>query len=511
MPLNEIEGVVKMSVEAAVNRLINYGIKYELISQSDIDFVVNGLLDLLEIEVFEFKMTDVSETIDELLAPILDHGVEKGLIHHDTIDERDLFDTKVMGLLMPRPSEIKGHFEWLYQKEPKQATDYFYQVSQASNYIRRQRIKKDKHWQVKTVYGELEITVNLSKPEKDPKTIALAKQLPSSGYPKCVLCKENVGYAGHLAHPARQNHRVIPVELVGEAWYLQYSPYVYYHEHCIVLKREHEPMEISRITFERLLAFVAQFKHYFAGSNADLPIVGGSILTHDHFQGGAHEFAMNKAEILQTFEVPGFETTEMGLLNWPLTTLRLKGTDHNELANLAEHLLIKWRMYSDEACGIHAYTDETPHQTITPIARFRDGCYELDLVLRNNKTSDEHPDGIFHPHKQYHHLKKENIGLIEVMGLAILPGRLLFELDILKQALVKGDVQILLNSGQKKHQAWFLELMAQCVGLDEVSIEGLIKQDIGLKFAEILACCGVYKLNEAGLAGVCRFVEAAMS
>lgn len=499
-----------MSIEVAINELINYGITYELIGQSDVDFIVNGLLDLLEIDGFEFKEMDVSETIDDILAPILDYGVEKGLINHDTVDERDLFDTRVMGLLMPRPSEITANFEQLYQADPKQATDYFYRISKASNYIRTQRVNQDKHWQVKTVYGELDITVNLSKPEKDPKTIALAKEIPSSGYPKCVLCKENVGYAGHLARPARQNHRIIPVDLVGESWYLQYSPYVYYNEHCIVLKQEHEPMEISRITFERLLAFVAQFKHYFAGSNADLPIVGGSILTHDHFQGGAYEFAMNDAKILKTFEVPGYETIEMGLLNWPLTTLRLKGTDRNKLADLSEHILFKWRTYSDPTCEIYAYTDETPHHTITPITRFRDGYYEIDLVLRSNRTSDEHPDGIFHPHKQYHHLKRENIGLIEVMGLAILPGRLLIELDILKQALLEGDVRILLDSGQDRHHAWFLELLDRCNGLDEASIEELIKKDVGLKFAQILECCGVYKLNEAGLSGVCRFVEAAM-
>lgn len=497
-----------MSVEVAMNRLINYGINYELISQWDVDFVVNGLLDLLKIDVFEFKVIDVSETIDEILAPILDYGVEKGLINHDSVDERDLFDTKVMGLLMPRPAEITGKFKRLYQKSPKQATDYFYQMSKAANYIRTQRINQDKRWQVKTIYGKLDITINLSKPEKDPKTIALAKKLPSHGYPKCVLCKENVGYAGHLSHPARQNHRIIPVELVGESWYLQYSPYVYYDEHCIVLKQVHEPMEISRITFERLLAFVAQFKHYFAGSNADLPIVGGSILSHDHFQGGAYKFAMNDAKILKTFEVPGYETIEMGLLNWPLTTLRLKGADRFKLADLAERILIKWRTHSDRTCGIYAYTGETPHHTITPITRFRSGYYEIDLVLRNNQTSDDHPDGIFHPHKQYHHLKKENIGLIEVMGLAILPGRLLIELDLLKQALVEGDIQILLDSGQERHQAWFLELKDQCDGLDEASIEELIKRDVGVKFAKILECCGVYKLNETGLAGICRFVEA---
>lgn len=497
-----------MSIETDINRLINYGIKCGLMKQDDVDDVANKLLHLLRVKRFSYlKLTDNPDDVSEILDHILNYAVSEKLLATDTIDERDLFDTKVMGYLMPRPSEVNAKFENLYQLEPKKATDYFYQLSQSSNYIRTARIKKDKQWKVKTRYGELDLTINLSKPEKDPKIIALMKSIPSSGYPKCVLCKENVGYAGHLNHPARQNHRIVPVSLQGEQWYFQYSPYVYYNEHCIVLKNEHGPMEISRLTFERLLVFVGGFKHYFAGSNADLPIVGGSILTHDHFQGGAYEFAMDDAEALQTFEIPGFETIEVERLNWPLTTLRLKGKDVVQLADLAEHVLNTWRAYSDPACGIYAMTDQTPHNTITPVTRFRDGCYELDLVLRNNRTSDEHPDGIFHPHQQYHHLKHENIGLIEVMGLAILPGRLFSELDILKQALVVGDVHLLLASELDKHQAWFLELVDRSTSLGEEEIEELIEQDVGLKFAEILECCGVYKLDEAGLAGVRRFVE----
>ena len=497
-----------MSIETDLNRLINYGIKNDLMKRDDIDDVANKLLDLLQIKSFSYvKMTDTNNDISAILDNILSYAKNVGLLATDTIDEYDLFDTKVMGCLMPRPSEVNTKFETLYKLEPKKATDYFYQLSRASNYIRTARIEKDKQWKVKTSYGKIDLTINLSKPEKDPKTIAQAKLIPNGGYPKCLLCKENVGYAGHLAHPARQNHRIVPVTLLDEQWYLQYSPYVYYNEHCIVLKREHEPMEISRLTFERLLEFIAQFKHYFVGSNADLPIVGGSILTHDHFQGGAYEFAMDRAEVLQKFKIPCFPQVGIELLNWPLTTLRLKGEDVEGIADLAEHVLNTWRAYSDPSCDIYAMTGEVPHNTITPIARFREGYYELDLVLRNNRTSDEHPNGIFHPHQKYHHLKKENIGLIEVMGLAILPGRLLLELDILKQALIACDVEILLSSKLDKHQVWFLELREQSIGLDEKEVEELIQQDVGLKFAEILACCGVYKLDEAGLSGIHRFVE----
>lgn len=500
-----------MAIQTDINRLINYGIKCGLIKQDDVDDVANKLLDLLQVNCFSYvKLTEVNEEVSEILSSISDYAVSTKLLIGDTVDERDLFDTKVMGYLMPRPSEVNAKFKSLYQVQPEQATDYFYQLSQASNYIRTARIKKDKQWKVKTRYGEIDLTINLSKPEKNPKTIALAKSIPSSGYPKCVLCKENVGFAGNLNHPARQNHRVVPVTLNNEAWYLQYSPYVYYNEHCIVLKGEHEPMEISRLTFERILAFVDQFNHYFVGSNADLPIVGGSILTHDHFQGGAYQFAMDNAKVLCSFEIPRFEKINVQLLNWPLTTLRLKGKERVQLTDLAEHILNVWRDYSDSSYGIYAQTDQTPHNTITPIARFRDGYYELDLVLRNNRTSDEHPEGIFHPHQQYHHLKKENIGLIEVMGLAVLPGRLILEIETLKRALVMCDVHILTEAGLDKHALWFHELTDRSLDLSEEEIEELIRQDMGLKFAEILECCGVYKLDEAGLASFHRFMEAAM-
>jgi UDPglucose--hexose-1-phosphate uridylyltransferase len=498
--------VNSLEINKYVNELLYYGLVQKLIRKSDVDFVANQLLDLLQIKRFKFEEVSLDKPIDLILAGILDYAVLKGLINNDTVDERDLFDTKVMGLLMPRPSEINDKFESLYKEHSKKATDYFYHISKASNYIRTERIKADKRWKVKTIYGEFDITINLSKPEKDPKTIALAKSLPNRGYPLCVLCKENVGYAGHHAHPARQNHRIIPVELANEAWYLQYSPYVYYNEHCIVFKGEHAPMVISKKTFECLLDFVKQYKHYFVGANADLPIVGGSILSHDHFQGGVYTFPMDNAEVLREFEILGFDDVKVGLLRWPLTTLRLKAKDTSRLVALATIILQKWRGYSDENLGIYAETEGVPHNTITPITRYRNEIYEIDLVLRNNKISSEHPDGIYHSHKRYHHLKKENIGLIEVMGLAVLPGRLLGEIDVLKEALLKRSVAILENVGLDQHKSWYDELQACVDGLKVAQLEELIKQSIGLKFAEILECCGVFKLDDEGLVGIEKFI-----
>jgi len=500
--------MMNVTINQSINELLCYGIHAVLIKIEDIDFVANGLLDLFQVDQFDFEVQIVTKSIDEILAPLLDAAHALGLIENDTIDERDLFDTRLMGYLTPRPSEVNEIFSTFQKTDPKRATNYFYRLSKATNYIRSERVKKDKHWKVMTQYGEIDISINLSKPEKDPKTIAMAKSLPSSGYPKCVLCKENVGYAGHLNHPARQNHRIVPVELTQEAWYLQYSPYVYYNEHCILLKEDHVPMAISRRTFERLLDFVSQFKHYFAGSNADLPIVGGSILSHDHFQGGSYTFAMDNAEVLHNFNITEYPGIGVELLKWPLTTLRLKGEDLTRLSDLGEHILENWRQYSDTSLGIYAYSKDVPHNTITPIARFRDGLFELDLVLRNNRTSAQYPDGIFHPHEKYHHLKKENIGLIEVMGLAILPGRLVVELDVIKEALVKNDPELLVSTGLEKHSIWLAELFEQKAGeeLTHAELDHLIKQSIGIKFAEILTCCGVYKLDEAGLAGVERFV-----
>ena len=498
---------VNIMIKQNINELLNYALNTNLIHEADVDYVANQLLDLLKVSEFEFVHISPERNLAEILLAISDYAFENQIITTKTIDEYDLFDTKVMGLLIPRPTEVNAKFTELYMSDPRFATDYFYEMSKASNYIRVDRIAKDKQWQVETTYGNLDLTINLSKPEKDPQTIALAKSLPKSGYPQCLLCKENVGYAGNLAHPARQNHRIIPVTLADERWYLQYSPYVYYNEHCIMLKEEHEPMAVSKATFSRILSFVDQFKHYFAGSNADLPIVGGSILTHDHFQGGAYHFAMDSAKVIETFKVANYENIDVALLHWPLTTLRLKGDDIVELANLGEHILNKWRGYSDEELGIHAFTGETPHNTITPIARYQNGKFELDLVLRNNRTTLEFPDGIFHAHPRYHHLKKENIGLIEVMGLAILPGRLVEELAVLKEALLKQDCEILAAAGLEMHDHWYRELTPFASG-DETKVMQLIERSIGQKFAKILACCGVYKLDEAGLAGVKRFLEA---
>ena len=496
-----------MRIQESINELINYGLTHELLTTDTANFAANRVLEVLQVDAYEFKKLTINKNLDEILAPMLTYALKCGLIKNDTTDERDLFDTKMLGLLTPQPQHITTKFQQLQAVNPQSATDYFYKLSKATNYIRTERIKKDQQWQVATAYGTLNLTINLAKPEKDPKTIAQAKLLPSSSYPKCVLCKENVGYAGHLNHPARQNHRIVPVQLGEEQWFMQYSPYVYYPEHCIVLSADHVPMTITRQTFAYLLDFVSQFKHYFAGSNADLPIVGGSILSHDHFQGGNYRFAMNTAQVLQTFTIAGYPEICTQLLNWPLTTLRLSGTNLEQLADLANHILEKWRAYSDPSCEIYALTNAVPHNTITPIARFNAGVYELDLVLRNNQTTAAHPDGVFHPHQQYHHLKKENIGLIEVMGLAILPGRLLFELDALKAALINQDVKLLIDANLAKHQAWFFELQAKSRQLDALAISDLIKQDVGLKFVKILECCGVYKLDEAGRRGINRFME----
>lgn len=498
-----------MSINYEINRLVSFGLQHQMIEASDVMYVANKIIEILNLSSFEYEAIelDVMEHPSEILDVILDYAAENGILECDSIDHRDLLDTKIMDCLMPRPSEVIKSFNKLYAKNPKEATDYYYDLSKSSNYIRVSRVAKNLSWKSTTKYGDLDITINLSKPEKDPKAIAMAKSLPSSNYPKCLLCKENVGYAGTLNHPARQNHRIIPLTLTNEDWYLQYSPYVYYNEHCIILKGEHEPMQISALTFERLLQFVEQYQHYFIGSNADLPIVGGSILTHDHFQGGAYEFAMEKASILKTLNVLNYADVEVGFVNWPLSVLRLKSVDYKRLVELGDIILKQWRNYSDEELGILAYTDETPHNTITPIARFKDGKYELDLVLRNNRTSDAHPDGIYHPHVHLHHLKKENIGLIEVMGLAVLPGRLKDELEVVKEALIERDTAILITENLEKHVSWLEEMLDRYEQVTPESAMEIIENEVGTKFVEILECCGVYKLNEVGLEGVQRFIN----
>ncbi len=430
--------------------------------------------------------------------------MEQGRLE-DNQDARDQFDTELMACLTPRPSEVAARFQALYQESPQAATDYYYGLSRATNYIRVDRVEKDRLWTAPTPYGELVVTINLSKPEKDPKAIAAAKNAPKSGYPACALCRENEGYRGSANQAARGNHRLIPLELCGERWFLQYSPYVYYNEHCIVLSEEHRPMKVSRESFQRLLEFVTLLPHYFLGSNADLPIVGGSILTHDHFQGGRYEFPMAKAPLREELAFPGFEDVRAGIVHWPMSVIRLRAGDKARLVELADRILTAWRGYSDAGADILAFTGDTPHNTITPIARRRGEDFELDLVLRNNRTTEEHPLGLFHPHSEYHHIKKENIGLIEVMGLAILPPRLLTETQLLAQAL--GEPQkaeeILSRPEMEKHRPWYQELKAKAIPAGEE--ERAIQESIGEIFGKILGNAGVYKDHEAGRAAFRRF------
>jgi len=501
-----------MNINEKLNHLIQFGLNQKLFEPIDVDYVANRLLDVLGLSEITLANSDTNlQSPEPILEQILNDALERGILETDSILHRDLLDAKIMDCLMPRPSEVAYKFQSLYKESPQAATDYFYQLSQASNYIRTGRVAKDKRWKVDTIYGTLDMTINLSKPEKDPKAIALAKTAPSANYPKCLLCKENVGYAGHLNHPSRNNHRIIPVELNGEHWHLQYSPYVYYTEHCIVLKEEHSPMTISKTTFERLLDFVSQFKHYFVGSNADLPIVGGSILSHDHFQGGSYEFAMEKAEAMRSYKIAGFEEVGVEFLKWPLSVLRLRGPKKEQLAELGERILQAWKNYSDEPLGIRAFTDDEPHHTVTPIARFKEGNFELDLVLRDNQTSELHPFGNFHPHEHLHHLKKENIGLIEVMGLAVLPGRLKDEMEAIKKAFEAGSPDLLTEQGLEKHKPWLEEMLNKYGAVSQTSSSEIIERELGLKFVEILECCGVYKLDEAGLSGVDRFVNSLSS
>ena len=493
-------------MQVVLNELLQYGIKNALITEADFYYVANQLIEVLELTTFERLEISSSREIHEILNELVDDAIKRGVCE-EGIDYRDLFDTKLMNCLMPRPSEVIKTFEHHYSQSAKQATDAYYDLSKASNYIRMDRIAKNMTWKTKTQYGNLDLTVNLSKPEKDPKAIAAAKLIPAPNYPKCLLCKENEGFSGSLKHPARQNHRMIPITLQNELWYLQYSPYVYYNEHCIVLKAEHEPMKITSATFERLLSFVSQFPHYFIGSNADLPIVGGSILTHDHFQGGHYTFAMDEAKDVMSLTFKGFEEVSASFLYWPLSVIRLRHENRHELVRLGEKILTAWRNYSDESLMIKAYSDDVPHHTITPIARYRNNQYELDLVLRDNQVSDKHPDGIYHPHAQYHHLKKENIGLIEVMGLAVLPGRLKMELEVVKQAFFQRDATLLNQNNLEKHSDWLQALLEKYEQISEDAIDAVLKKEVGLKFVEILACCGVYKQNEKGYNGVKGFVK----
>ena len=496
----------KPNTNMEISRLLEYGLQRGLIAPEDKAYAANRMLALLGLREFEPQPVEEElHTPVEPLERLCQFAAEAGLIEPDTRDGRDQFDTELMNCLMPRPSQVVGEFYSLYEKDKQAATDYYYQLARSSNYIRVDRIEKDRMWTAPTPYGDLVITINLSKPEKDPKAIAAAKNAPQSGYPKCALCRENEGYLGSANQAARGNHRLIPLELGGEPWFLQYSPYVYYNEHCIVLSHEHRPMKVSRQSISRLLEFVTFLPHYFVGSNADLPIVGGSILTHDHFQGGRYEFPMAKAPIREKVCFPGFEDVEAGIVHWPMSVIRLRGKEAQRLVDLADKILTAWREYSDESAEILAYTEGTPHNTITPIARRRGEDYELDLVLRNNRTTPEHPLGLFHPHAEYHHIKKENIGLIEVMGLAILPPRLLTETGLLEQAL-KDPAQaqeIMARPEMEKHQAWYEELKA--AGAGEGDTQWAIQESIGVIFGKILGNAGVYKDTEEGREAFRRF------
>ena len=491
----------------AIDRLIGYGLKKGLLEKEDIDYTRNRLLYTLCLPSYEGngEVVECKEELVCILSDIIQYALDTGLVS-DSITEQDLFDTKVMDCLLGRPSEIVRRFNELLKKSPKEATDWYYDFSKATNYIREDRIVKDVKWQADSPYGKLDITINLSKPEKDPKAIAAAKKLVQTGYPKCLLCRENEGFAGDMNKPARENHRLIPLTLSGENYFLQYSPYVYYNEHCIILNEGHVPMKIDRAVFLKLLEFTEKFPHYMAGSNADLPIVGGSILTHDHFQGGNYEFPMARAGLREEVRFKGYEDIRAGVVDWPMSVIRLTGKDYKKIAELADKILGIWRGYSDEAVDVLAESDGEPHNTITPIARRRGEDFEIDLVLRNNRTTEEYPLGIFHPHDKLHHIKKENIGLIEVMGLAVLPGRLKSEMDSLRTALLEGK-DIREDEVLGKHADWVDEFMAKHKDFNKDNAKEIIRQEIGLVFSEVLTDAGVYKDDDKGRKGILRFIE----
>ena len=487
-----------------ITQLVNYAVKNGLIEETDRAWAVNCLLDRLGLSSYE--PTECPDApIEDILGEICDYAAEAGLIEENSIAYRDLFDTAVMGILTPRPSEVISRFYTLYKESPEAATDYFYHLCLASDYIRTYRVKKDMKWTVPSAYGDIDITVNLSKPEKDPKAIAAAKLLPQSGYPKCLLCHENEGFAGSLRHPARENLRQIPFKMAGADWYLQYSPYVYYNEHCIALSGEHTPMKIDRSSFEKLLGFVEQFPHYFIGSNADLPIVGGSILSHDHMQGGRYTFAMARAPYEKKLTFRDFPDVEAGIVRWPMSVIRLSGTDKARLVALADKILVAWRAYTDESAFVFAETDGEPHNTVTPIARMREGRFELDLVLRNNITTAEHPLGVYHPHAEYHNVKKENIGLIEVMGLAVLPARLKGEIEEMAKAILAGT-DFATVPAIEKHKAWFEAFRANYTFTEE-NVRDILKKEIGVTFTHVLEDAGVYKCTEEGREAFLRFAD----
>ena len=489
----------------SIKKLVQYGLETGLVPACERNYTINLLLDLFRQDDYEepaeeYENVDLEETLGELL----DEAVKRGLIE-DSIGYRDLFDTKIMNCLMPRPAQVQEKFWKEYEKSPETATDFFYKLSQDSDYIRRYRIKKDRKWTVDSPYGTIDITINLSKPEKDPKAIAAAKNAKQSSYPKCLLCMENEGYAGRLNHPARENHRIIPITINDSGWGFQYSPYVYYNEHCIVFNGQHVPMKIERNAFVKLFDFVKLFPHYFLGSNADLPIVGGSILSHDHFQGGHYTFAMAKAPMEESVTIPGYEDVEAGIVHWPLSVLRIRHRDEKRLIDLASHVLENWRGYTDADAFVFAETDGEPHNTITPIARKVGDTFELDLTLRNNITTEEHPLGVYHPHAEYHHIKKENIGLIEVMGLAVLPARLKDELELLASYILEGRDPVEYEMLQK-HADWVKDFLPKYKDINQDNVMDILQEEVGQVFVKVLEDAGVYKCTPEGRAAFRKFL-----
>ena len=491
-------------VYEAIKKLVTYGMETGLISEEEKIYSSNLILDVLKLDDYEEPEENYEKVeLEPVLKELLDYAVEKGLIE-DSVVYRDLFDTRLMNCLVPRPSQVIKTFKEKYAASPEEATNYYYKLSRDSDYIRRYRVCKDMKWVTKTEYGDIDITINLSKPEKDPKAIAAAKLAKQSGYPKCQLCRENEGYAGRTNHPARETHRIIPITINGGQWGFQYSPYVYYNEHCIVFNGQHVPMKVERATFVKLFDFIKLFPHYFIGSNADLPIVGGSILSHDHFQGGNYEFAMAKAPVEREFTVKGYEDVKAGIVKWPLSVIRLSCTDEKRIIDLADHILKAWRGYTDEEAYVFAETDGEPHNTITPIARKRGDMYELDLALRNNITTPECPLGLYHPHNELHHIKKENIGLIEVMGLAVLPSRLKEEMEILSDYIVDGK-DIRSNEKIEKHADWVDEFRPKYPVINAENVDAVIKEEIGIVFKKVLEDAGVFKRDAKGQAAFDRF------
>ncbi len=496
-----------MDLQKEITKLVQYGLDHELIQPEDKIYTINQYLEIFHLD--EYEEPDISGeeiVLEDILKNLLDAAYDRYIIKSNDVVTRDLFDTRLMGVLVAKPSQIIKEFWEHYEESPEAATNFFYKFSQDTDYIRRYRIKKDMRWKVDSPYGEIDITINLSKPEKDPKAIAAAKNAKQSAYPKCQLCMENEGYAGRMNHPARQNHRIIPLTINGSKWGFQYSPYVYYNEHCIVFNGEHVPMKIDRNAFRKLFDFVKQFPHYFLGSNADLPIVGGSILTHDHFQGGHYEFAMERAQIEKEIQIPGYEDVEAGIVHWPLSVIRIRCKDENRLIDLADYILTKWRGYTDEEAYIFAETDGEPHNTITPIARKKGDVYELDLTLRNNITTEECPLGLYHPHSEYHHIKKENIGLIEVMGLAVLPSRLKKEMELLAECLVENKPMENYEELQK-HIDWVHDFMPKYNKIKQDNVMDILKEEIGQVFVKVLEDAGVYKCTEEGRKAFQRFIE----